>query len=206
MPGDDNSTAFLDKNSIICSGSDVTGFQKMARVTARAVVKAVTATVTETATETSVLKEQIDCLLDNEFSHVMVVFAGITGLAALVSIAVIFSVVSSFSTVKDSMPPPGDDNGHGLNLYGCYRKTQVHFIFIIMFLLGCLATFTLATAKLMLLGKIQGSVDLLSIAFTVQALTWLSAVLASRSLMENTVTIFEEKEADMEVNEWDPKL
>lgn len=74
MPGDDNSTAFLDKNSIICSGSDVTGFQKMARVTARAVVKAVTATVTETATETSVLKEQIDCLLDNEFSHVMGIF------------------------------------------------------------------------------------------------------------------------------------
>ncbi|KAI1025792.1 hypothetical protein LB503_006896 [Fusarium chuoi] len=195
MPGDDNSTAFLDKNSIIFSGSDVTGFQKMARVTARAVVKAATATVTETATETSVLKEQIDF-----------VFAGIAGLAALVSIAVIFSVVSSFSKVKDSMPPPGDDNGHGLNLYGCYRKTQVHFIFIIMFLLGCLATFTLATAKLMLLGKIQGSVDLLSIAFTVQALTWLSAVVASRSLMENTVTIFEEKEADMEVNEWDPKL
>lgn len=94
----------------------------------------------------------------------------------------------------------------GLNLYGCYRKTQVHFIFIILFLLGCLATFTLATAKLMLLGKIEGSVDLLSIAFAVQALTFLSALLASRSLMENTVTIFEEKEADMAVNEWDPKL
>ncbi|PNP84851.1 hypothetical protein FNYG_01945 [Fusarium nygamai] len=75
-----------------------------------------------------------------------------------------------------------------------------------MFLLGCLATFTLATAKLMLLDKIEGSADLLSVAFAVQALTLLAALLASRSLMENTLTIFMEKEADMEVNEWDPKL
>ncbi|CVL00191.1 hypothetical protein FPRO06_08343 [Fusarium proliferatum] len=208
MLGDDNSTAFLDNNALIGSGSDVPGFHTMARVTARAVVKAATATVTETetATETSVLREQIDFILDNEYSHLMVAFAIATGLAALVSIATIFNVVRSFSKVKASMPPPGDDNGHGLNLYGCYRKTQVHFIFIILFLLGCLATFTLATAKLMLLGKIEGSVDLLSIAFAVQALTFLSALLASRSLMENTVTIFEEKEADMAVNEWDPKL
>ncbi|RBA19565.1 hypothetical protein FPRO05_09668 [Fusarium proliferatum] len=177
MLGDDNSTAFLDNNALIGSGSDVPGFHTMARVTARAVVKAATATVTEaeTATETSVLREQIDFILDNEYSHLMVAFAIATGLAALVSIATIFNVVRSFSKVKASMPPPGDGNGH-------------------------------ATAKLMLLGKIEGSVDLLSIAFAVQALTFLSALLASRSLMENTVTIFEEKEADMAVNEWDPKL
>ncbi|KAF4494192.1 hypothetical protein FAGAP_9673 [Fusarium agapanthi] len=206
MPGDDNSTAFLDNNDLISSGSDALGFQTMARVTATAVAKATTAIVTETATETSVLKEQIDFILDNKYSHVMVIFAIVAVLAVLVSIAIIFTVISSFSKVRACMPPPGDDNGHGLNMYGCYRKAQVYFIFIIMFLLGCIATFTLATAKIMLLGKIEGSVDLLSIAFAVQALTWLSALLASRSLMDNTLTIFTEREADMEVNEWDPKL
>ncbi|KLP04007.1 uncharacterized protein Y057_14191 [Fusarium fujikuroi] len=206
MSRDNNSTTFLDNNSFICPSSNIPSFHTTARVTARAVVKAATATVTETETETSVLREQIDCILDNEYSHVMVAFVIATGLAALVSIATIFNVVRSFSKVKASMPSPGDDNGHGLNLYGCYRKTQVHFIFIILFLLGCLATFTLATAKLMSLGRIKGSVDLLSIVFAVQALTFLSALLASRSLMENTVTIFEGKEADMAVNEWDPKL
>ncbi|KAF5536188.1 hypothetical protein FMEXI_10453 [Fusarium mexicanum] len=212
MPGYDNSPAFLDNNDIISSGSDAVGFQTVARVTVTAVAKATTATVTVTGTatatetETSVLKEQIDFILDDKYSHVMVIFAIVAALAALVSLASIYTVISSFSNVKACMPPPGDDNGHGLNLYGCYRKAQVYFIFIIMFLLGCIATFTLATAKIMLLGKIEGSVDLLSIAFAVQTLTWLSAILASRSLMDNTVTIFEEKEADMEVNEWDPKL
>ncbi|KAF5237797.1 hypothetical protein FANTH_10604 [Fusarium anthophilum] len=210
MPGYDNSPTFLDNNDIISSGSDAVGFQTVARVTVTAVAKATTATVTVTGTatetETSVLKEQIYFILDNKYSHVMVIFAIVAALAALVSLAIIYTVISSFSKVKACMPPPGDDNGHGLNLYGCYRKAQVYFIFIIMFLLGCIATFTLATAKIMLLGKIEGSVDLLSIAFAVQALTWLSAILASRSLMDNTVTIFEEKEADMEVNEWDPKL
>ncbi|KAF5722614.1 hypothetical protein FMUND_2676 [Fusarium mundagurra] len=206
MSGDNNSTAFMDNNDLIGSDSAALGFQTMARVTASALVRGATATVTETATETPVLKEQIDYILDSKYSHVMIVFAVLTGLAALVSIAIIFTVVRSFSKVRACMPPPGDDNGHGLNMYGCYRKTQVHFIFIIMFLLGCLATFTLATAKLMLLGKIEGSLDLLSIAFAVQALTFLSALLASRSLMENTLTIFIEKEADMEINEWDPKL
>ncbi|KAF5593483.1 hypothetical protein FPCIR_5262 [Fusarium pseudocircinatum] len=202
MSGDNNSTAFLDNSDLIGSG-----FQTMARVTAGAVVRGATATVTETATETSVPKQQVDYILD-------ILFAVLTALAALVSIAIIFTVVRSFSKVKGCMPPPGDDNGHvlthtvqsGLNMYGSYRKAQVHFIFIIMFMLGCLATFTLATAKLMLLDKIEGSADLLSIAFAVQALTLLATLLASRSLMENTLTIFMEKEADMEVNEWDPKL
>ncbi|KAF5537231.1 hypothetical protein FPHYL_12786 [Fusarium phyllophilum] len=206
MSGDSNSTAFLDNNDLIGSGSGAPGVQTMARVTAKVLAKGATATVTETATETSVLKKQIDFILDDKYSHVMIVFAVLAALAALVSIAIIFTVVRSFSKVRACMPPPGDDNGHGLNMYGSYRKTQVHFIFIIMFLLGCLASFTLATAKLMLLGKIEGSVDLLSIAFSVQALTLLSALLASRSLMENTLTIFMEKEADMEINEWDPKL
>ncbi|KAF5691435.1 hypothetical protein FDENT_3406 [Fusarium denticulatum] len=206
MSGDNNSTAFLDNKDINSSGSGTLGFQTMARVTAGAVVRGATATATETATETSVLKQQVDYILDSKYSHVMILFAVLTALAALVSIAIIFTVARSFSKVKDCMPPPGDDNGHGLNMYGSYRKTQVHSIFIIMFLLGCLATFTLATAKLMLLDKIEGSADLLSIAFAVQALTLLAALLASRSLMENTLTIFMEKEADMEVNEWDPKL
>ncbi|KAF5595380.1 hypothetical protein FPANT_4661 [Fusarium pseudoanthophilum] len=136
----------------------------------------------------------------------MIAFAVLTALAALVSIAIIFTVVRSLSKVKNCMPPPGDDNGHGLNMYGSYRKAQVHFISIIMFMLGCLATFTLATAKLILLDKIEGSANLLSIAFAAQALTLLAALLASRSLMENTLTIFIEKEADMQVDEWDPKL
>lgn len=76
MLGDDNSTAFLDNNALIGSGSDVPGFHTMARVTARAVVKAATATVTETetATETSVLREQIDFILDNEYSHLMGIY------------------------------------------------------------------------------------------------------------------------------------
>ncbi|KAF5638723.1 hypothetical protein F52700_4339 [Fusarium sp. NRRL 52700] len=178
----------------------------MARVATRAVVKTTTITVTETPTETPVLKQQIHCILNNEYSHVMVLFASIAVLAALVSIAIIFTVFNSFSDVKACMPPPGDDDGHGLNMYGSYRKTQMHFIFITMLLLGCIATFTLATAKIMLLGKIQGSVCLLSIAFGVQALTLLFALLASRSLVEETLTIFTEKATDMEVNEWDPKL
>ncbi|KAG5750173.1 hypothetical protein H9Q69_006471 [Fusarium xylarioides] len=182
MSGDSNSTAFLDNNDLIGSGSGAPGAPGV-RTMAR-----------------------IDFILDNKYSHVMIVFAVLAALAALVSIAIIFTVVRSFSKVRACMPPPGDDNGHGLNMYGSYRKTQVHFIFIVVFLLGCLASFTLATAKLMLLGKIEGSVDLLSIAFSVQALTLLSALLASRSLMENTLTIFMEEEADMEINEWDPKL
>ncbi|PNP84852.1 hypothetical protein FNYG_01946 [Fusarium nygamai] len=113
MSGDNNSTAFLDNNDLIGSGSGALGFQTMARVTAGAVVRGATATVTETATETSVLKQQIDYILDSKYSHVMIAFAVLTALAALVSIAIIFTVVRSFSKVKVCMPPPGDDSGHG---------------------------------------------------------------------------------------------
>ncbi|KAH7168828.1 hypothetical protein DER46DRAFT_680226 [Fusarium sp. MPI-SDFR-AT-0072] len=211
MSGEDNFDALLDADDLLRPDSAALGFPKMIRATAREAVKAAyraasRPTATATATETATLREHIQGILDHEYSYVMITFAGVAIFALILSIAIIFIVAKSLPKVKACMPPPGDDNGLGQNMYKCYRKTQMRFIFLILSALGCIGTFILATAKIMLLDNIDGSVDLLSIAYGVQVLTLLCTLMASHSLMNNTLLTFISNEADMEVNEWSSKL
>ncbi|KAL7757792.1 hypothetical protein ACKLNR_012319 [Fusarium oxysporum f. sp. zingiberi] len=205
MSGDGNFNAFLDADGLMRPDSAAFGFPKMARAAAKAAYRAASRP-TATATETATLREHVQSILDHEYSYVMITFAGVAVFALLLSIAIIFIVAKSLSKVKACMPPPGDDNGLGQNMYKCYRKAQMHFIFLILSALGCIGTSILATAKIMLLDNIDGSVDLLSIAYGVQVLTLLCTLMASHSLMNNTLLTFISNEADMEVNEWSSKL
>ncbi|KAF4954923.1 hypothetical protein FGADI_4923 [Fusarium gaditjirri] len=230
MPGQDNLDALLDPNDLLTPDPATFGLLKMARAAATETVKSAayrawgptatitatetaTATVTVTATgagiEAEKLKEYVQKILDCEDSYVMVTFAVIAGLALLLSIVTIFSASRSFSKVKASMQALGeDDNGLGQGVYKCYSKAQKNLIFLILSVLCCIATFILATANIMLLDNIDGSIIFLSVAYGAQVLTLICIIMASHSLMRNTLlnTSALSEDGDLEVNAWDSKL